>query len=62
MKNITKDLNKDILCSKSGIKLIRIANSAVKDYESIISLFEFVVKDLKNIDEAYKQMSLFDEE
>ena len=56
------DRQKEAICKKYGIKLIRIPNSAVKDYESIISLFEFVVKDLKDLDEAYGQMSLFDEE
>lgn len=56
------DRQKEELCAKYGIKLIRIANSQVKDYESIISLFEFVVKDLPNIDVAYSQMNLFDEE
>ncbi len=55
------DRQKEEICKNYGIKLIRIPNSAVKDYESIISLFEFVVKDLKDIDEAYTQMSLFDE-
>ena len=54
------DRQKEEICSRYGIKLIRIPNSAVKDYESIISLFEFVVKDLPNIEEAYTQMSLFD--
>ena len=56
------DRQKEQVCGLYGIKLIRIPNSAVKDYESIISLFEFVVKDLKDIDEAFTQMSLFDEE
>lgn len=57
------DRQKEKVCMEYGVKkLIRIPNSAVKDYESIISLFEFVVKDLKDIDEAYTQMSLFDEE
>ena len=56
------DRQKETICANYGIKLIRIPNSAVKDYESIISLFEFVVKDLKDIEEAYTQMSLFDEE
>lgn len=55
------DREKEEACSRYGVKLIRIANSAVKDYESIISLFEFVVKDLPNIEEAYTQMSLLDE-
>lgn len=55
------DRAKEKVCAEYGIKLIRIPNSAVKDYESIISLFEFVVKDLKDIEEAYTQMNLFDE-
>lgn len=56
------DRTKEKICAEYGVRLIRIPNSAVKDYESIISLFEFVVKDLKDIDEAFNQMSLFDEE
>lgn len=57
-----RDRQKEEVIKHYGIKLIRIPNSAVKDYESIISLFEFVVKDLPNMEEAYSQMSLFDEE
>lgn len=57
-----RDRQKEEVIKRYGIKLIRIPNSAVKDYESIISLFEFVVKDLPNMEEAYSQMSLFDEE
>lgn len=60
-KAIALDRQKEEACKRYGVKLIRISNSAVKDYESIISLFEFVVKDLKSIDEAYAQMSLLDE-
>ena len=56
------DRQKEQICKNYGIKLIRIPNSAVKDYESIISLFEFVVKDLPDIEEAYSQMNLFDME
>ncbi len=59
-KAAAMDRQKEEVCKQYGVKLIRIPNSAVKDYESIISLFEFVVKDLKDIDEAYAQMSLFD--
>lgn len=55
------DRQKEAICKKYGIKLIRIANNQVKDYESIISLFDYVVKDLPNIEEAYAQLSLFDE-
>lgn len=61
-KTAILDREKEETCKKYGVKLIRIPNSAVKDYESIISLFEFVVKDLKDIDEAFTQISLFDEE
>lgn len=60
-KTAILDRQKEEICKRYGIKLIRIPNSAVKDYESIISLFEFVVKDLKDIDEAYTQISLFDD-
>ena len=56
------DRQKEEACSKYGVKLIRIANSAVKDYESIIALFEVAVKGLSNIEEAFSQMSLFDVE
>ncbi len=56
------DREKESICSRYDVKMIRILNSAVKDYESIISLFEFVVKGLPNMDEAYSQMSLFDNE
>lgn len=61
-KTANLDRQKEQICQKYGIKLIRIPNSAVKDYESIISLFEFVVKDLPTIDEAYTQINLFDKE
>lgn len=60
-RTIQLDRIKEEICKKYGIKLIRIPNSAVKDYESIISLFEFVVKDLKDLDEAYNQITIFDE-
>ncbi len=61
-KTAILDREKENICKQYGIKLIRIPNSVVKDYESIISLFEFVVKGLPSIDDAYEQMSLFDEE
>ena len=60
-KTAILDREKEEVCKRYGIKLIRIPNSAVKDYESIISLFEYVVKGLPNIEVAYTQMSLFDE-
>ena len=58
---IKLDRQKEKICKNYGIKLIRIPNSAVKDYESIISLFEFATKDIKTNDESFTQMSLFDE-
>lgn len=61
-KQAALDRQKEEICARYDIKLIRIPNSAVKDYESIISLFEFVVKGLTDIEEAYSQISLFDEE
>jgi very-short-patch-repair endonuclease len=60
-KTAELDRQKEEICKKYGIKPIRIANSAVKDYESIISVFEFVVKDLKDIEEAYNQMNIFED-
>lgn len=61
-KTIRRDREKEIVCSKYGIKMIRIANSQVKDYEAIIALFECVIKGLSSLDEATVQMSLFDDE
>ncbi len=55
------DREKEMICQKYGIKLIRIPNSAVKDYEMIISLFEYVVSGLPSIDKAYSRLSLFED-
>ena len=52
---------KEEICAKYNIKLIRIPNSAVKDYESIIGIFEFKIGKIQNLDEAFEQMSLFEE-
>lgn len=61
-KRIAKlDRQKEKICKSYGIKLIRIPNSSVKDYELIISLFEYVIKGLPNMEETYTQLSLFDE-
>lgn len=60
-QTVAYDKVKREICQKYGIKLIKIANSAVKDYEYILSIFECAVKDISNIDEVYTQMSLFDE-
>ncbi len=40
-KTAALDRQKEEACKRYGAKLIRIPNSAIKDYESIISLFEF---------------------
>ena len=50
------------VCKSYGIKLIRIANSQVKDYEMIIALFECVIQGLPDIEEVYRQGLLFGEE
>ena len=55
------DRQKENICKNYGIKLIRIPNSAVKDYESIIGIFEFTIGKIQNLDEAFEQMSLFEE-
>lgn len=52
---------KEEICAKYNIKLIRIPNSGAKDYESIIGIFEFKIGKIQNLDEAFEQMSLFEE-
>ncbi|MBQ7995786.1 MAG: hypothetical protein IJ247_06225 [Bacilli bacterium] len=47
------------MCKKHGIKLIRIANSQVKDYELIINTFEAEVNKI-HLDEVMVQGSLFE--
>lgn len=61
-KTAALDRQKEEICHRYGIKLIRIPNSAVKDYELIIRLFELVVKGVRNIENADTTISLFDEE
>ncbi len=60
-KTAMLDRQKEEICKKYGIKLIRIANSAVKDYESIISFFTYAVNDSTTFDDACVQMNLFDD-
>ena len=57
-----RDRVKESICKTYGIKLIRIANNQVKDYETIIALFECIIKGIADIDEVYQQGSLFSEE
>lgn len=56
-----RDREKEQVCKNHGIKLIRIANNQVKDYELIIRLFESIIKDIPDMDSDLIQMSLFDE-
>ena len=56
-----RDREKERACKMHGIKLIRIANNQVKDYELIIRLFESIIKDIPDMDSELIQMSLFDE-
>ncbi len=61
-KAASLDRQKEEVCRLYGIKLIRIPNSAVKDYVAIISLFETATRGLKDFDKVYSQMSLFGED
>ena len=56
-----RDRIKEVVCAKYNIKLIRIANSQVKDYELIISLFECIIKNIPDIENVDGQLSLFEE-
>lgn len=58
-KIAARDRQKEQICKSYGIKLIRIANSQVKDYESIVALFEMVIKGIDNMDEVLEQGNLF---
>lgn len=58
---IKRDREKEQVCNNHGIKLIRIANNQVKDYELIIRLFESIIKDIPDMDSELIQMSLFEE-
>lgn len=55
-----RDREKEEVCRRYGIKLIRIANNQVKDYQLIIALFECVVKAVPDIETGYVQGSLFE--
>ena len=55
-----RDRIKEQICASYNIKLIRIANSQVKDYELIISLFECVAKNIPDIEQVSQQLSLFE--
>ena len=56
-----RDRVKERLCAKYDIKVIRIANSQVKDYELIISLFECIIKNIPDIESVDRQLSLFED-
>ena len=57
-----RDRIKEKICAAYGIKVIRIANSQVKDYELIISLFECIIKNIADIENVDKQYSLLEVE
>lgn len=55
------DRQKEKICAKYNIKLLRIPNSAIKDYDMIIRLFE-AFGGRGSSGEQYNQMSLLEEE
>ena len=57
-----RDRIKETICTAYGIKLIRISNSQVKDYELIIRLFECVIKNIPDIEAVDGQYTLFEVE
>ena len=59
-KTAARDRVKEIICKNYGITPIRIANSQVKDYELIISLFECIIKNIPDIENVDGQLSLFE--
>lgn len=61
-KTAMLDRQKEEVCKRYGIKLIRISSQEVKDYEYIIRIFECIANNLKDMDEAFGQMSLFGDE
>lgn len=56
-----RDRIKEEVCAKYNIKLIRIPNSAVKDYELIINLFEKVTNIGNRFGSQYEQISLLED-
>ncbi len=55
-----RDRLKEEICSKYGIKMIRISNDDVKDYELIIRLFESIIKGIPDLENVSEQLSLFE--
>ena len=56
------DRVKEEICKKYEVKLIRIANSDVKDYQLIIHLFESIIKGIPDIENVGAQLSLLEDE
>lgn len=56
-----RDRVKEEICAKYNIKLIRIANSDVKDYQLIIQLFESIIKGIPDLENVSEQLSLLEE-
>lgn len=52
-RNIEKDIKKDLLCKKNGIKLIRVRDSSCPDYESSSIIIKHKKK---NADETFKEV------
>ena len=58
---VKRDRVKEEICKKYGVKMIRIANSDVKDYQLIIHLFESIIKGIPDLEAVSEQLSLFEE-
>ena len=56
-----RDRQKEDICKAYGVKMIRIANSDVKDYELIIRLVESIIKQIPDMDKVSEQLSLLEE-
>jgi len=59
-KTASLDRQKEAVCKKYGIKMIRIFNDEVKDYELIIKLFESIIKQVPDMESDTIQLSLFE--
>lgn len=57
--DLLKRVNTVLFSLGIKIKMIRIANSQVKDYELIIRLFESIIKNIPDLDNTFEQISLF---
>lgn len=60
INRIKRDRDKEAICARNGVKLIRISNDQVKDYELIIKLFMQVVSNIKDFEDD-EQITLFED-